>query len=142
MMRKTSLITSCALLLSALIPFPTLNAPDWSVCVIDSSHNPAAGVLVREDYQNYSGEFRGHELEHTTTDTGCVQFSHKYLWAPLLVRAVAWIAAAGAFAHASFGPHSYVMAFRENQSADEVRNGLIYSWTGSPKSERSILILK
>ena len=97
---------------------------------------------MREDYQNYSGEFSGHELEQTTDQTGCVQFTHKYLWSPLLMRTLAWISSASAFAHASFGPNSYVMAFYEGQSADDVRNGFVYSWSGSPKSERSVLILK
>lgn len=140
--RRRTLFASSAFLLASLTPFPTLTAPDWSVCVVDQMHQPATGVLVREDYENYSGEFSGHELEQTTEGSGCVVFPHKYLWSPLVVRATAWIVSATALADASFGPNSYVIAFRGDQSADDVRNGLIYSWSGSPQSERSTLILK
>jgi hypothetical protein len=44
-------------------PFESLQAPSWEVSVVDASNSPVSGARVRENYQDYSAEFKGGEAD-------------------------------------------------------------------------------
>ena len=136
------IVVLAVLVLITLWPVSSLSAPDWAVCVVDKSQIPVVNVLVRESYQNYSAEREGHEEDLYTDEHGCVRFPPRYLRLSIFKRLVAAISSASGGVHASFGPHSYVMAFRGAQRGDAVRNGYMYDWRGSPKQMTSTLTLQ
>jgi hypothetical protein len=131
-----------AILLMAFFPMTTLAAPDWSACVIDESSKPVPGVLVRENYQNYSAESEGHQEDRYSDANGCVHFAPKLTRASLLRRAIEIAYSAMAGVHASFGPYAYVIAFQGDARGDDVRGGYEYTWTGSPRHVDSSLVLR
>lgn len=130
------------LLLSALVPVTTLAAPDWSACVVDESHKPVSGVLIRESYQNYSAESEGHEEDRYADANGCVHFASKVTRASLLSRVVEIVRSATGGVHSSFGPYAYVTAFQGNAYSDDVRGGYEYAWQGTPRHVDSSLVLR
>ena len=129
-------------LIALLWPTRSLDAPSWDVYVVDESNHPVAKVLVRESYQNYSAELQGHEEDLYTDETGHVHFSPKWISVSFLMRLRAMASSANAGVHASFGPRSYVTAFRGKEVGDDVRDGYLYQWQGSPSQVVSHLILK
>ena len=139
---RVALIVAAVLLLPSLLPISTLNAPEWSVCVLDESNRPVGGVLVRESYQNYSAELEGHEEDLYTDAGGCVSFLPRHVKSSLLKRIVVMLLSATAGGHASFGPHSSVTAFRAGQVGDDIRGGLLFVWEGAPTRMRSVLRLR
>jgi hypothetical protein len=140
--RNAKLVVGISLLCLLLLPVRTVSAPDWDACVVDTSNRPASGVLVRQSYQNYSAEFSAHDEDLYTNAKGCVHFATKKITSPLLIRLFAILSSATAGVHASFGPYSSVVAFEGAQTRNDVRNGYIYSWTGTSKHESSILTLR
>lgn len=126
---------------TALLPIRTMSAPDWDVCVVDVSNHPVSKVLVREDCTNYSTEFSTHEQDLCTDAKGCVHFGAKRITSPALMRLLAILSSAMGGAHASFGTYSSVTAFGGTQWGDDIRNGYIYEWRGSPQHETSTLAL-
>jgi hypothetical protein len=128
-------------LLAALLPVSTLSAPEWSVCVLDGSNRPVAGVLVRESYKNYSAELEGHEDDLYTDAEGCVSFVPKRVNSSPLKRLRVILLSATGGVHASFGPHASVAAFRAGQTGDDIRGGHIFSWEGFPTQMKSVLRL-
>ena len=140
--RRLVILIVIAVMFAALLPISTLTAPEWSVCVLDESGNPAANVLVRESYENYSAEFEGNEEDLYTDTKGCVFFLPKRVRSSLLKRFGAIISSAMSGAHASFGPHSNVTAFQGKQRGDDVRRGLLFTWEGSPAHMSSVLRLQ
>jgi len=120
----------------------SLDAPSWDVYVFNESNHPVAKILVRESYQNYSAELHGHEEDLYTDETGHVHFSPKSIRVPLLVRLGVMALSATGGVHASFGPQSYVTAFRGEERGDDVRAGNLYRWQGSPSQVVSHLVLK
>jgi hypothetical protein len=140
--RRFALMFAVAALLPTLWPISTLSAPEWSVCVLDESNRPVAGVLVRESYQNYSAELQGQEEDLYTDANGCVSFLPKRVKSSLLKRLGVILSSATGGVHASFGPHSSVTAFRAGKVGDDIRAGLLFSWEGSPTQMKSILHLR
>ena len=140
--RNAKLVAGVSLLCVALLPVRTVSAPDWDACVVDTSNRPVSGVLVCESFQNYSAEFSAHEQDLYTDAKGCVHFATEKISSPLFMRLLAILASTTAGVHASFGPESSVTAFKGTQRGEDVRNGYIYSWTGAPQQETSILTLR
>jgi len=123
-----------------LIPFPSLDAPDWTITVLYGPIEPASGALVREDYQNYSWESQEHEVELVADAAGKVHFPARRVYRNILMRAFGFVRAL-AGVHASFGPHDSVLAFAGNMQGDIEKNGMIFDWTGSPPQLESVILL-
>jgi hypothetical protein len=129
------------LLAGLLVPIRTVEAPLWTVCVVDETNKPAVDVTVREGYRNYSAEFRDSEQDLVTDQHGCVVFPAKTLWAPLIQRGAAIVSSANGGVHASFGRHVYVFAFADGREGNANKNGFVEDWTGSPATNQSRIIL-
>jgi hypothetical protein len=130
------LIFIVALILIA-VPFPSLEAPEWSVSVVNNQNIPLRGVTVRESYQNYSFESVGHDIEIVTGDDGKVLFPAKTTWRNIFLRSFGFLGALTGGIHASFGPHDYVMA----DGVSPVKNGYLEDWTGRPYKMSSVIVL-
>jgi hypothetical protein len=129
------------LLVVALIPFPSLIAPDWKITVMDVAHKPVKGSLVRESYQNYSIESQGHESDAITDEFGRVSFPARKIYASLFARISGVLRAATGGVHASFGPSAYVNAFGTEEEGSWEEDGHIGFWHGSPTHLESTIVL-
>jgi hypothetical protein len=97
-----------------LYPFKSTIVPSRNVLVVTEDWDPIQGVLVRQSWQNYSLEARGHEEDKLTDDNGRVSFPRRAVRANLLWRAFRLIAnIMGQGVHASFGVHTDVIALGE-----------------------------
>jgi hypothetical protein len=139
--KRVGILIGIILLAGLLVPIRTVEAPLWTVCVVDETNKPAVGVTVRESYRNYSAEFRDNEHDLVTDQHGCVVFPAKTLWAPLIQRGAAIVASANGGVHASFGRHVYVFAFADGREGNANKNGFVEDWTGSPAINQSRIIL-
>ena len=136
-----SLLVVILLLAALLIPFSSLDAPDWTVSVVYGPNEPAGGVLVREEYQNYSVEKQEHEVDLLTDASGKVHFPAKRHYRNCLIRIWGVLNAATGGVHASFGPHDYVLAFGDGFEGIPEKNGFEEDWTGSPAHVDSLILL-
>lgn len=130
------------LLISLPIPSKSLDAPTWDVWIVDQAGNPVTGINVRESYRNYSAENDGHEETQVTDLSGHVHFEAKTLRSSLLMRVLVTLASTTAGVHASFGPNAWVFAFGNGLEGNDVRNGYVYDWTGSPAKVTSRIVAK
>jgi hypothetical protein len=121
-------------------PFESLQAPSWEVSVVDASNSPVSGARVRENYQDYSAEFKGGEADLITEFTGKVTFPARTLRANLLKRFAVVLSSGTAGAHASFGPHASVFVFGGLEGSP-IKNGVVEDWTGSPRINKSVIVL-
>jgi hypothetical protein len=133
-------ILAFAIVFLFVYPFESLQAPDWEVSVVDASSNPISGAKVRESYQDYSAEFVGHEADLITDFAGKVVFPGRTLRANLLKRFAVVLSSATAGTHASFGPHASVFVFG-GMEGSSVKNGVIEDWTGSPRVNKSVIVV-
>jgi hypothetical protein len=139
--KRVGILVGIILLAGLLVPIRSVEAPLWTVCVVDETNKPAVGVTVRESYRNYSAEFRDNEQDLITDQHGCVIFPAKSLWAPLIQRGAAIISSANGGVHASFGRYVYVFAFADGREGNANKNGFGEDWTGSPAVNQSRIIL-
>jgi hypothetical protein len=129
-----------AIMISALVagivlcPIASLEAPEWKVRVVDRTGKPVRDVVVRESCRHYSAEFGGHEEDLRPDNQGNASFSKKVIRVPIVKRLLVIAAAAADGAHASFGPHCFVFAFR----GDVQSNSL--DWNGSPARLESTIV--
>jgi hypothetical protein len=141
--RKVLWLLAIAVVGVGVIPFRSLNCPDWDVWVIDQSGRPVSGVTVRLSYRNYSAERESHEIDAITDAQGHVTFGAQTLSVSLGRRAVAALSSATAGAHSSFGPHAYVSAFGnglQGSDIDKQRN-VVVDWTGQPSHMESRIVV-
>src|ERR1700730_18843151 len=101
---------ACATLFLVLWPIPSPATPRWEVRVVDESGQPVQDAIVRLSRQNYSVETKEHEEELHCEENGYAVFPARNLRASLLRRVIGTIRSASGGAHASFGPHAYVLA--------------------------------
>jgi hypothetical protein len=127
-------------MISALIagimlwPIRSLEAPEWKVRVVDRTGKPVPDVVVRESCRNYSAEFGGHEEDLRPDDQGNVTFSKKLIRTPIVKLLFVMAQSATAGAHASFGPHCFVFAFRGDVQSTSL------DWNGSSPQLESIIV--
>lgn len=125
-----------------LVPIPYLASPEWSVTVTDEAGHPLSGMLVRLNYENYSVENNGHEIDLYTNASGRVAFPARRRFALTLSRCYYTALSASALAHASFGPSAYVDAFGPGLEGSAMSNGAIYFWKGDPDKVNTTIISK
>ena len=140
-MKRIALLLITVLVVLCIIPFTTVEAPDWEVNVVDKSGKPLGGVNVGESYKNYSAEQTGGELTLVTDERGLVVFPERTIRSSGFKRMIAIALSATGGVHASFGPHAYVFAFGICEG-DSVKNGYVEDWTGSPSHNRSTIICR
>jgi len=103
---------AAAALVIALIPLPQEVAPDWTVTTLDASRKPITGITVREVWQQYSLEPSSHEEDRLTDSKGEVHFPRRTYSTSIAARFFGCAREIGGLGvHASFGPHSYLVAF-------------------------------
>ena len=116
------------------------SAPDWEVLIVDEQGLPLENMTVRLNYQNYSAEPEGHELEATTDARGQVHFPKQTTRTSIgsYILNTAWSATAGV--HASFGRHAYVFTFGRGRDGSATTGDYITDWTGSPDEMKSRIV--
>ena len=134
------LLILIVLFMLALIPYPSMVAPDWKITVMDEAHKPVRAI-VRESYQNCSVESEGQESDAMTDELGRVSFPVRKIHASLLTRILGTLRSATGGAHASFGPSAYVNAFGTEGEGSWEENGHIGFWRGSPAHLESTIVL-
>lgn len=90
-----------------LYPFQSTVLPSQSVLVVTEEWKPVQGCSVRQRWQNYSLESRGHEQDLRTDESGRATFPRRTIRASVLRRVMHpfWnILRQGI--HASFGVHT------------------------------------
>jgi hypothetical protein len=92
----------------ALYPWETPVVPQWKVRIVDQSGVPLANTGVREIWQHYSIESRGHEQDSMTDNEGYVTFPERTVRASLAVRIIRPIVNALNPHHGS-GPDAFVI---------------------------------
>ncbi|MBB5344409.1 hypothetical protein [Tunturibacter empetritectus] len=129
------------MILLFVYPFESLQAPLWEVSVVDTSNNSISGAKVRESYRDYSAESKGSEADLITDLTGKVTFPARKIRASVLKRFVIVLSSATAGAHASFGPHAFVFVFG-GMEGSSIKNGVVEDWTGSPRMNKSVIVVQ
>lgn len=71
-----------------LYPWKTVVVPEWRVRIVDESGAPLRRTAVREVWQHYDIESKGHREDLTTDDDGYVTFPERAIRGPLAVRVV------------------------------------------------------
>jgi hypothetical protein len=113
----TVIVLACV---AVLFPFKDTVVPAWRVQVVDTSGNPVPKVPVRQVWRNYSTEQQDHEEGRVTDEAGYVAFPERTERACAVQRVFVGLNNAAALAHASWGPHSFllVLAGPDYLSAD------------------------
>lgn len=96
----------------AFIPMPQVVAPAWTVTTLNSARKPLQGVIVRENWQQYSLETSSHEEDRLTDSTGEVHFPRRTRWSTFAGRfagCVHQFAQTGV--HTSCGVDAHLVAF-------------------------------
>ena len=138
MNRKSLRLATMILALIAVVllwPIRSLEAPEWKVRVVDRAGKPVRDVVVRESCRNYSAEFGGHEVDLRPDDQGNVTFSKQVIRVPIVKRLFVTAQSATAGAHASFGPHCFILAFGGNLQSTSP------NWNRSPSHVESTLVV-
>jgi hypothetical protein len=101
----TILFITVAILI--LYPFQTTVVPEQRALFVTNDMHPIKGALIRQNWQNYSLERRGHREDVPTDAHGRVTFPRRTMRAPLIWRALGPLASvAGQGVHAGFGVHT------------------------------------
>lgn len=91
----------------SLYPFESTVVPSQNILVVSEDWRPIQGAAVRQSWQQYSLESRGHEQDLRTDQNGRVTFPRRTIRASVLMRIVhpiSNILTQGI--HASFGTHT------------------------------------
>ena len=107
--RKLVIVILVSLSILLLYPFKTTLVPEQRVLVVTRDMNPIRNILVRQMWQHYSLEARGHEDDLPTDVNGRITFPARTIRAPLLMRILGPLASIlGQGVHASFGVHTHM----------------------------------
>ena len=88
-------------------PYETTVVPEQRALFVTNDMHPIKDALIRQSWQHYSLESKGHEEDLPTDSHGRVTFPKRTIRVPLIWRALGPLAAiAGQGAHASFGVHT------------------------------------
>ena len=111
MKRRLILVVLAVALVALLWPVQSTTVPEWRYRVVDRGGQPAAGVFVREHWQNYSFETVGHQEDSRTDDAGFVVFPERRVTAARWRRLVGppWNGLM-AGVHASYGPSAMTLS--------------------------------
>ena len=118
-----------------LVPYSSPVVPAWRLRVVDPDGRPVPAITVRQHWQNYSFESRGHEIDAKTDAEGWVAFPARAVSERALFRLV--VPAVNRIlggVHASFGPTSMVQAWN-----NEYEGWVNYKAQG-PLPDRLVLI--
>lgn len=143
--RKKTFLGGVVVAILAVYPVQETVAPEWHINVTDDSAVPLAGIKITEVWQDYTVERSSHEDDASTDDRGHVLFARRTIRAPFIRRAygaVRNIASQGA--HASFGPHAYLVidypcGYGNNDAHEFGQNEA--HWSGGSKVVYQSLIL-
>lgn len=92
----------------ALYPLKTTVVPEWTVRIVDESGAPLKSTAVREVWQHYDIESKGHRQDFMTDNQGYVTFPERTVRGALAVRVVRRMIAS-IFPHQSSGPDAFVI---------------------------------
>jgi hypothetical protein len=103
---------------AGLFPFKDTVVPAWKLQVVDTAANPVPNTRIRQVWRNYSTEQHDHEEDSVTDEAGYAAFPERTERACALLRVIVGLNNASAVAHASWGPHAFVLvlAGRDYQS--------------------------
>jgi hypothetical protein len=137
-----ALVLTVAVFLHWLFPVGSLAAPEWEVIVVDEQGLPVKGMTVRENWQNYSVEAAGHEMDGQTDANGHVMFpAHKAEYSPLNQIAGTLSTLIHFNVHASYGPHANIFAFGNHLEGTATTGKYVTDWTGYPSSMQSRIVV-
>ena len=104
--RKRIIVILVLLSIVLLYPFKSTLVPEQHVLVVTEDMRPVSNILVRQIWQDYSLETRGHEEDLPTDVNGRITFPTRTIRAPLLMRIFGPLRSVlGQGVHASFGVH-------------------------------------
>jgi len=121
--RKLVIVVLVSLSILLLYPFKTTLVPEQRVLVVTKDMHPISNVLVRQIWQDYSLETRGHEEDLPTDVNGRVTFPTRTIRTPLLMRIFGPLRSVlGQGIHASFGVHTdmFTLANTGTKASTEV----------------------
>jgi hypothetical protein len=105
--RKWAIVILASLAILVLYPFKITVVPEKRVLVMTNDMHPVRDAVVRQSWQNYSLERKGHEEDLPTDAHGRVTFPARTIRTPLVWRLLGPLASiAGQGVHASFGVHT------------------------------------
>jgi len=121
--RKRIVVILVLISILLLYPFNTTLVPEQHVLVVTEDMHPISNILVRQIWQDYSLEARGHEEDLPTDVNGRVTFPARTIRASLLMRIFGPLKSVlGQGVHASFGIHTdmFTLASTDAKASTEV----------------------
>ena len=121
--RKLVIVILVSLSILLLYPFKTTLVPEQRVLVVTRDMHPIRNILVRQIWQHYSLEARGHEEDLPTDVNGRITFPTRTIRASLLMRIFGPLRSVlGQGVHASFGIHTdmFTLATTDAKASTEV----------------------
>ena len=121
--RKPLIVVIVSLSILLLYPFKTTLVPEQRVLVVTRDLHPIRNILVRQIWQDYSLETRGHEEDLPTDMNGRVTFPTRTIRTRLLMRIFGPLRSVlGQGVHASFGVHTdmFTLANTGTKASTEV----------------------
>lgn len=107
--RKAILVVLLAIVsVVALYPLKTTVVPEWRVRIVDESGAPLKSTAVREVWQHYDIESKGHRQDFITDNQGYVTFPERTVRGALAVRVIRRMITF-IFPHQSSGPDAFVV---------------------------------
>jgi hypothetical protein len=113
-MKHILLITAASLLLLwLLVPTTDIVSPEWTVLITDTAGHPIESATVTVISQQYTTESQADEKTKLTDNDGRVHFDERRIHSMGLMRLLGAIRNLDHGVHASFGVHTYLMAYKE-----------------------------
>ena len=113
-MKRIALLGALLFTVGLVVPSESVTVPAWRYRVVNDSGAPVADAFTRQHWQDYSLEAAGHEQDSRSDADGWVSFPERRM------RAATWRRLFGPArnavlqgVHASYGPHSFVLAMHE-----------------------------
>ena len=139
-LRLLGLLLALSLLALALLPNPSLAAPDWDVIAVDEHCQPIQGITVRETWQNFAVEKQLHVANRQTDANGSVTFPAQRAEYSMLRQFVGTLRAAVSWnMHGGYDAYSHAWIFVVGKGVFGAAN---IDWKGAPPQMRSRIIVK
>lgn len=114
--------------IASTYPVESTICPPWTIQVIDNNGQPLGGAFVRQVWQHYSVESRSQEQDARTDANGYVSFPERTVRASILSNLLGAIV--NTFTqgvHASYGPHTNVIAYGKVVNGKRLEGSISYS---------------
>jgi hypothetical protein len=140
LLRPLGLVLVLSLLLLALLPNPSLAAPEWDVVVVDEHDQPIEGITVRETWQNFAVEKQLLIANRQTDANGRVTFPAQRARYSMLRQLAGTLRAAVSFnMHGGYDAYNHSWIFVIGNGVFGTAN---IDWKGAPPHVESRIVAK